>query len=121
MRRDREPLQLHSLNQVGVALILGTLRKRLLLRTKEPRRVRPIRLVEIAGPQIVGLHQPVVNGPSNACAPSQHTVSTRTASSAARSSAPQGSGSSSREPTHFSRKVSLPPTKSCRSSRMCSL
>src|SRR5215471_9096478 len=56
MRRDREPLQLHSLNQVGAAPILGTLRKRLLLRTKESRRVRPIRLVEIAGPQIVGLH-----------------------------------------------------------------
>src|SRR5260370_25149553 len=60
----------------------------------------------------------VVNGPSRACAASQHTVSTRAASSAPRSSAPQESGFSSREPTRFSRKFSLPPAKSRRSSRV---
>ena len=55
-RRDRQPLHLHASDSVGVAFVLGTLRQRLLLSAKEARRVRSMRLVEIAGPQVVRLH-----------------------------------------------------------------
>ena len=56
MRRDGKTLHLHSLDDVGVALVLGIAGKFLLLRAEKTRRVRPIRLVEIAGPEIIGLH-----------------------------------------------------------------
>ena len=56
VRRDGKPLHLHSLDDVGVALVLGTVGKLLLLRAKETRCVLPIRLVKIARPEIIRLH-----------------------------------------------------------------
>ena len=56
MRRDREPLDLHAHDVVGVALVVLAVVELRLMRTEEARRVLPIRFVEIARPQIVGLH-----------------------------------------------------------------
>jgi hypothetical protein len=56
VRRNGKPLHLHSLDDVGVVLILGIVGEFLVLRTEETRRIRPVRLVEIAGPEIIGLH-----------------------------------------------------------------
>jgi hypothetical protein len=56
VRRDGEALHLHPHDRVGVALVLRALRQLLLLPAIETRRVCPMGFVEIAGPQIIGLH-----------------------------------------------------------------
>ena len=56
VRRDRQTLHLHAHDRVGVALVLAALRKKLPLPAEKPRRVRPMRPIEVARPEVVGLH-----------------------------------------------------------------
>jgi len=56
MRRDRQPLDLHAHDVVGVALVVLAVGELCLMRAEEARRVLAVGLVEIARPQIVGLH-----------------------------------------------------------------
>jgi len=54
VRRNGKPLQLYSLDDIGVAFVLRIFRELLLLRSEETRGVPPVWLVEIAGPRSSG-------------------------------------------------------------------
>jgi hypothetical protein len=56
MRGNRQPGDLHPHDGVGVAFVVGAVVQRLLLPAEEPRQVGPMWTVEVARPEIVGLH-----------------------------------------------------------------
>ena len=56
VRRDREALHLHPHDRVGIRLVFLALGEGLLLPAEKARRVGLMRAVEIARPQIAGLH-----------------------------------------------------------------
>jgi hypothetical protein len=51
-RRNREALHFHAADRVGIAFVVGAFLQLLLLRGEEPRRIRAIRLVQIARPEV---------------------------------------------------------------------
>jgi hypothetical protein len=56
MRGDRQALYVHPHDRVGAGLVFLAFLERRLLPAKELRRVLVVGRVEIAGPQIAGLH-----------------------------------------------------------------